>query len=73
MAFLQPPIQGVVLQSYGAGNGPAAREDLVSAFRDATQMGIIIVNISQCQIGFVSPLYAAGKVSLKPKWKPESV
>ena len=28
-AFLQPPIQGVVLQTYGMGNAPDTREDLL--------------------------------------------
>ena len=28
-SFLQPPIRGVVLQSYGAGNGPDNREDIL--------------------------------------------
>jgi lysophospholipase len=60
-AFLQPPLEGMVLQSYGAGNGPSSRQDLLDVFREATERGVIIVNITQCSRGHVSPLYQAGK------------
>ena len=61
-AFLCPPIEGVVLQSYGAGNIPSNREDIVSEFRAATQRGIIVVNTTQCSTGSVSSLYETGKL-----------
>ncbi|XP_043224533.1 L-asparaginase-like isoform X1 [Amphibalanus amphitrite] len=60
-AFLQEPIQGVVLQSYGAGNVPSNRKDLLEALREATQRGIIIVNCTQCSQGSVSTVYETGK------------
>ena len=47
-AFLQEPTQGVVLQSYGAGNVPSNRRDLLEALLDATRRGVIIVNCTQC-------------------------
>ncbi|ELU00495.1 hypothetical protein CAPTEDRAFT_167074 [Capitella teleta] len=60
-AFLQPPMQGVVLQTYGAGNGPTARLDLMNVLKEATARGIIIVNCTQCSTGAVSALYSVGK------------
>ena len=55
-------MEGVVIQSYGAGNGPDARQDLLSLFREASDRGLIIVNITQCSRGMVSTSYATGKV-----------
>ena len=56
-------MRGVILQSYGAGNAPDARKDLMAALKDACDRGVIIVNISQCSRGAVSVSYAAGRVS----------
>lgn len=50
-AFLQPPMRGVVLQSFGAGNIPSNREDMLQALKDASQNGMIIVNCTQCTTG----------------------
>lgn len=61
-AFLQPPIQGVVLQSYGMGNIPTNRQDLIEELRAASKRGVIIVNITQCATGSVSNTYLAGKL-----------
>ncbi|XP_022330741.2 L-asparaginase-like [Crassostrea virginica] len=60
-AFLQPPMQGVVLQTYGAGNAPDNRPDLLTVLKEASDIGVIIVNITQCTRGCVSTSYAAGK------------
>ncbi|XP_076480513.1 L-asparaginase isoform X3 [Bombus vancouverensis nearcticus] len=60
-AFLQPPIEGVVLQSYGAGNVPTNREDIIKELSAATKRGVIIVNITQCATGCVKNSYAPGK------------
>ncbi|XP_033216963.1 L-asparaginase 1-like isoform X2 [Belonocnema kinseyi] len=61
-AFLRPPTEGVVLQSYGAGNIPSNREDIVSAIKAATDRGVIVVNITQCPTGSISCIYEAGQV-----------
>jgi lysophospholipase len=60
--FLQPPMQGVVLQSYGSGNGPDVRTDIMDLFKQAAKRGCLIVNITQCNRGKVTAAYAAGKV-----------
>lgn len=61
-AFLQPPMQGVVLQTFGAGNIPSNRKDLVEEFKRANDNGVIIVNCTQCISGSVSEIYEAGQV-----------
>ncbi|EFN66941.1 L-asparaginase [Camponotus floridanus] len=63
--FLQSPIEGVVLQSYGMGNLPTNRDDIIKELRAATKRGVIIVNITQCATGCVSDAYEAGKLLRK--------
>ncbi len=47
-----PNLKGVVLETYGSGNAPM--EDwFLELIRDAVQRGIVIVNVSQCMIGYV--------------------
>lgn len=58
--LLQPPLRGVVLETYGTGNGPDNRPELHKVLRDATDAGIVIVNVTQCHRGSVKPQYAAG-------------
>lgn len=55
--FLEPPIQGVVLQTYGAGNLPTNRPDLIEELRKATERGVLIVNCTQCAKGSVQYVY----------------
>lgn len=62
-AFLQPPMEGVVLETYGSGNAPNNRPDLLEELKKATDAGVIIVNCTQCLRGTVSTSYATGKVS----------
>ncbi|KAM4724089.1 60 kDa lysophospholipase [Anableps anableps] len=61
-AFLQPPMQGVVLETYGSGNAPNNRPDLLQELKKATDAGVIMVNCTQCLRGTVSASYATGKV-----------
>ncbi|XP_037097625.1 60 kDa lysophospholipase isoform X2 [Syngnathus acus] len=61
-AFLQPPMEGVVLETYGSGNGPDNRPDLLEELKKATDFGVIIINCTQCLRGTVSTSYATGKV-----------
>lgn len=60
-AFLQPPMLGVVLQTFGAGNIPCNRQDLTDVLKDATDRGVIIVNCTQCITGSVSEIYETGR------------
>ncbi|ORX82603.1 asparaginase-domain-containing protein, partial [Anaeromyces robustus] len=61
-SFLSSSVEGIILESYGAGNAPDKRKDILQAFKEATEKGIIIVNCTQCTKGSVSDIYATGKV-----------
>lgn len=63
-AFLAPPMHGLVLETYGAGNAPQ-RADLLDALKEACDRGVVIVAISQCSKGTVSPDYETGIGLLK--------
>ncbi|KAJ7990726.1 hypothetical protein DPEC_G00289900 [Dallia pectoralis] len=60
-SFLQPPMEGIVLETYGSGNAPDNRADLLEEFRKATERGVIMVNCTQCLRGSVTTSYATGK------------
>ncbi|XP_045452905.1 L-asparaginase [Melitaea cinxia] len=65
-AFCQPPIEGVVLESYGAGNIPSNRDDVFNEIAAAVKRGVIFVNITQCTRGsVVTPLYETGRLIAK--------
>uniref|UniRef100_F1KVU4 asparaginase n=1 Tax=Ascaris suum TaxID=6253 RepID=F1KVU4_ASCSU len=61
-AFLLPPTQGVVLETYGAGNMPSRRTDIIAEIRKAVERGCIIINCSQCVRGQVDVHYLTGKI-----------
>eukprot|EP00730_Choanoeca_flexa_P020021 TRINITY_DN9788_c0_g1_i6.p1 TRINITY_DN9788_c0_g1~~TRINITY_DN9788_c0_g1_i6.p1 ORF type:complete len:894 (+),score=204.58 TRINITY_DN9788_c0_g1_i6:183-2864(+) len=61
-AFLSPPTRGAVLQTYGAGNAPDDRPELLEPFKEASARGCIIVNVTQCQHGNVTASYRTGKM-----------
>ncbi|CAH1788044.1 unnamed protein product [Owenia fusiformis] len=63
-AFLSDTMQGVVLQTYGAGNGPDSRKDLMEVFTEASERGVLIINTTQCSRGVVATSYATGKALL---------
>lgn len=65
------PVQGLVLETYGAGNAPTRDKALLEVLERATARGVIAVNASQCHGGRVrqglyqtsSALTRAGLVS----------
>jgi L-asparaginase len=58
---LLPPLQGLVLEAYGVGNGPDQDREFVAALADATKRGVVIVDCTQCLEGTVDlEEYAAG-------------
>lgn len=59
-AFLNSPIRGVVLETFGTGNAPDNRPELIMIIREALDRGVVIVNITQCQHGSVSEIYSTG-------------
>uniref|UniRef100_A0A8B9S5K4 asparaginase n=1 Tax=Apteryx owenii TaxID=8824 RepID=A0A8B9S5K4_APTOW len=60
-AFLQPPIEGIVLETYGTGNAPNNREDLLEELKKATERKVVILNCTQCLRGSVTTVYATGQ------------
>ena len=54
-------IAGIVLETYGSGNAPSNRPDILNLIKDACERGVIVVNISQCSQGTVSNSYETGK------------
>ncbi|XP_041828021.1 60 kDa lysophospholipase isoform X2 [Melanotaenia boesemani] len=61
-AFLQAPMEGIVLETYGSGNAPDNRPDLLAELKKATDAGVIMINCTQCLKGTVSVSYATGQV-----------
>jgi lysophospholipase len=57
----QPPLSGLVLQTYGTGNAPDADQDFLDALKAASDRGVVIVNCTQCFRGMVEGHYAAGQ------------
>ncbi|HSP33703.1 MAG TPA: asparaginase domain-containing protein, partial [Thermoanaerobaculia bacterium] len=58
---LRPPLQGLVLEAYGIGNGPDKDSAFVAALTEATDRGVVIVDCTQCLEGTVDlSEYAAG-------------
>lgn len=59
--ILQEPLQGLVLETFGAGNAPETNASFLRVIQEACDRGVLIVNITQCLKGMVHPhLYASG-------------
>jgi L-asparaginase len=58
---LRPPLQGLVLEAYGVGNGPSQDREFIAALKEAVDRGVVIVDCTQCLEGTVDlHEYAAG-------------
>ena len=56
-----PETRAVIIETYGAGNAPS-KKWFVDLVKEASNMGKILVNVTQCQSGTVNmDLYATGK------------
>ncbi|KAK1760870.1 asparaginase-domain-containing protein [Echria macrotheca] len=56
-----PNLRGLILETFGMGNAPGGVDgSLTKVIKEAVDRGTIVVNVSQCTNGFVSPLYAPG-------------
>ena len=57
----RPPLQGLIIEAYGAGNGPSNDREFLAAVDTATSQGIVVVVVTQCVRGSVQPgAYATG-------------
>jgi len=62
----RPPLQGLVLEAYGAGNGPSDDREFLAAIESATASGIVVVVVTQCVRGSVVPgAYATGSAMMR--------
>jgi L-asparaginase type I len=59
--FLRPPLAGLVLETYGSGNFPDQRADLLAPLAAACARGLVVLNVTQCPRGVVKGQYAAGR------------
>lgn len=58
---LQLPLRGLVLETYGSGNGPTSNKAFVRVLAEANERGVVIVNCTQCLRGMVDhSKYATG-------------
>ncbi|KAF2496958.1 asparaginase-domain-containing protein [Lophium mytilinum] len=56
-------LKGLILETFGAGNTPGGPDSaMTQILAAAVKRGIVIVNVTQCLSGSVSPLYAPGTV-----------
>lgn len=59
--FAQQKLRGLVLETYGAGNGPKDR-GFLNALKRILDTGTVVVNVSQCRGGMVEmEKYATGR------------
>ena len=60
-AMLEAPLQGLVMETYGMGNGPSKNGPFMQALENAVDRGMVIVNCTQCLQGMVDQEgYATG-------------
>ncbi|XP_066130957.1 60 kDa lysophospholipase isoform X2 [Saccopteryx bilineata] len=62
-AFLQPPLKGVVMETFGSGNCPT-KPDLLAELRAAAERGLLILNCTHCLQGTVTSGYAASMATV---------
>ncbi len=51
--ILQPPLQGLVLEAYGVGNGPDRDHQFLDVLGEAAGRGVVILDCTQCLQGTV--------------------
>ncbi len=65
-SFLKPPLQGLILQTYGSGNAPSRNDKFLRVLRDASDRGVVIVNCTQCYRGLVNMhSYECGQILMQ--------
>jgi len=64
--LLKPPLEGLIIQSYGSGNAPAKKKIFLSHIKNAVSRGVIVVVTTQCLRGSVNlQQYATGQSLLE--------
>lgn len=60
--FLAPPLQGLVMETYGVGNAPDRDPELLRVIGEACERGVVVVGVTQCARGTVDmDDYATGR------------
>lgn len=59
-ATFSPNIKGVVLETFGSGNFPNIKKDLLAVINEAVLSGVIVLNVTQCIEGMVDVSYSTG-------------
>lgn len=63
---LKTPLEGLILETYGVGNGPDKDEKLMEVIKNSVDRGVVIVACTQCVHGTVNlKEYAAGMALAK--------
>lgn len=64
--MLRIPLEGLILETYGLGNGPDKDKELMEVIKNAVDRGVVIVACTQCVHGIVNLReYAAGMALAK--------
>ncbi len=59
--FLQKPLKGIILETYGDGNGPTDDRAFLNAIKAANENGMVILGCTQClHGGMTQASYATG-------------
>eukprot|EP00826_Nyctotherus_ovalis_P066041 TRINITY_DN9735_c0_g1_i9.p1 TRINITY_DN9735_c0_g1~~TRINITY_DN9735_c0_g1_i9.p1 ORF type:complete len:549 (-),score=145.45 TRINITY_DN9735_c0_g1_i9:442-2088(-) len=61
-AMMSSNFKGIVLETYGTGNFPSNRPELLEIIKNAVADGVLVINISQCSDAMVSDSLGDGKV-----------
>ena len=62
----RPPLQGLIIEAYGAGNGPSGDGEFLAAIEAAAAHDIVVVVVTQCVRGSVKPgAYATGSALMR--------
>ena len=62
----RPPLQGLIIEAYGAGNGPSDDREFLAAVEAAAARGVVVVVVTQCVRGSVRPgAYATGSALIR--------
>jgi len=51
--LLLPPLEGLIVRSYGSGNAPQRKRSLLNALQSAISRGVVVVITTQCAKGSV--------------------
>lgn len=60
-SILNSEIKGLIIQTFGAGNAPSKNTEFIKLLKEASERGLVIVNVTQCHKGSVARYYAVAE------------